>query len=134
MGDIGQAPSAALWYQMVQTKAWGGAAAIVAPVPSGVGAAASLAPAPPCRCATQGKGDVFELADKILEAWYPTVEIGDKRGVVLLVTSAKEGALAGGPTFLDTVGDDLIEAIVSENLPGACAISEGKGRSKSDEW
>ncbi|CAI5486278.1 unnamed protein product [Closterium sp. Naga37s-1] len=64
-----------------------------------------------------GKGDVFELADKILESWYPTVEEGDKRGVVLLVTSQKEGAVAGGPTFIDTIGDELFEGIVSENLP-----------------
>ncbi|CAI5460765.1 unnamed protein product [Closterium sp. Yama58-4] len=64
-----------------------------------------------------GKGDVFELADKILESWYPTVEEGDKRGVVLLVTSQKEGAVAGGPTFVDTIGDDVFEGIVSENLP-----------------
>ena len=67
---------------------------------------------------SQGKGDVFELADKILESWYPTLEVGDKRGVVLLVTSQKEGAVAGGPTFLNAVGDDLLEAVVSENLPG----------------
>ena len=67
---------------------------------------------------SQGKGDVFELADKILESWYPTLEVGDKRGVVLLVTSQKEGAVAGGPTFLDAIGDDLLEAVVSENLPG----------------
>ncbi|GJP51330.1 hypothetical protein CLOM_g10488 [Closterium sp. NIES-68] len=64
-----------------------------------------------------GKGDVFELADKILESWYPTVEEGDKRGVVLLVTSQKEGAVAGGPSFIDTVGDEVFEGIVSENLP-----------------
>ncbi|CAI7794563.1 unnamed protein product [Closterium sp. NIES-53] len=64
-----------------------------------------------------GKGDVFELADKILESWYPTVEEGDKRGVVLLVTSQKEGAVAGGPTFIETIGDEVFEGIVSENLP-----------------
>eukprot|EP00475_Leptophrys_vorax_P030075 TRINITY_DN4477_c0_g1_i1.p1 TRINITY_DN4477_c0_g1~~TRINITY_DN4477_c0_g1_i1.p1 ORF type:complete len:283 (-),score=20.85 TRINITY_DN4477_c0_g1_i1:330-1178(-) len=64
-----------------------------------------------------GKGDVFELADKILETWYPTLEEGDKRGVLLLVTSQKEGAVAGGPSFIDAVGDELLEAVVSENLP-----------------
>ncbi|CAI5952581.1 unnamed protein product [Closterium sp. NIES-65] len=64
-----------------------------------------------------GKGDVFELADRILESWYPTVEEGDKRGVVLLVTSQKEGAVAGGPTFIETIGDEVFEGIVSENLP-----------------
>lgn len=64
-----------------------------------------------------GKGDVFELADKVLESWYPTIEEGDKRGVILLVTSQKEGAVSGGPSFLDALGDDVIEGVVSENLP-----------------
>eukprot|EP00271_Cylindrocystis_brebissonii_P010306 TRINITY_DN26479_c0_g1_i1.p1 TRINITY_DN26479_c0_g1~~TRINITY_DN26479_c0_g1_i1.p1 ORF type:complete len:291 (-),score=49.75 TRINITY_DN26479_c0_g1_i1:553-1425(-) len=63
------------------------------------------------------KGDVFEFADQIIEKWYPTIEEGDKRGVVLLITTAKEGAIAGGPAFNDAIGDDLLEAIISENLP-----------------
>lgn len=63
------------------------------------------------------KGDVFELADKVIETWYPTLEEGNKRAVVLLITTAKEGAVAGGPAFNEAVGDDLLEAIVAENLP-----------------
>eukprot|EP00270_Netrium_digitus_P008213 TRINITY_DN243_c0_g1_i4.p1 TRINITY_DN243_c0_g1~~TRINITY_DN243_c0_g1_i4.p1 ORF type:complete len:309 (+),score=92.72 TRINITY_DN243_c0_g1_i4:62-928(+) len=63
------------------------------------------------------KSDVFEFADDVLETWYPTVEEGDKRAVLLLVTSQKEGAVSGGPTFLSTIGDDILEAVVSENLP-----------------
>eukprot|EP00897_Mesotaenium_endlicherianum_P006084 jgi/Mesen1/5503/ME000277S04716 len=63
------------------------------------------------------KGDVFEFADNVLEKWYPTIEEGDKKGVVLLVTTAKEGAIAGGPSFSKTIGDQLLEAVIAENLP-----------------
>jgi uncharacterized membrane protein YgcG len=47
----------------------------------------------------QSRGDVFEYADNLLEKWYPTLEEGDKKGVLVLITTAKEGAVAGGPTF-----------------------------------
>lgn len=63
------------------------------------------------------KSDVFEFADQLLEKWYPTVEEGDKKGVVVLVTTQKEGAVTGGPKFSKTIGDGLLEALVSENLP-----------------
>lgn len=63
------------------------------------------------------KGDVFGFADQIIEKWYPTVADGNKKGVVLLVTTAKEAAVAGGPEFNRVIGDDLLEAIISENLP-----------------
>ena len=66
----------------------------------------------------QSKGDVFGFADQIIEKWYPTVDLGNKKGVVLLVTTAKEAAVAGGPEFNKVIGDDLLEAIISENLPG----------------
>jgi len=61
--------------------------------------------------------DAFEFSDKVLEKWYPTKELGDKKGVLLIVSSGKEGALSGGPTFLKSVGNDLLESIVSENIP-----------------
>lgn len=43
---------------------------------------------------------------QVLEGWYPSAEEGDKRGVVLVVTAAKEGAVTGGKSFLD-VGDQM---------------------------
>eukprot|EP00798_Chlamydomonas_sp_ICE-L_P008185 gene8185-1443_t len=61
--------------------------------------------------------DAFAFGDKVLETWYPSRELGDKRGVVVIVTAGKEGAVSGGASFLDAIGDDLIESLVSDNIP-----------------
>jgi hypothetical protein len=66
----------------------------------------------------QSKADAFEFADQILERWYPSVEEGNEKGVVVLVTSQKEGAVTGGPAFVQAVGENILDATVSENLPG----------------
>lgn len=66
----------------------------------------------------QSKADAFEFADQILERWYPSVEEGNDKGVVVLVTSQKEGAVTGGPAFVQAVGENILDATVSENLPG----------------
>nr|ABF21087.1 putative thylakoid lumen protein [Selaginella tamariscina] len=63
------------------------------------------------------KADAFEFADQLLEKWYPTVEVGSNKGLVLLVTTQKEGAVTGGPGFTKAVGDKVLESVVSENLP-----------------
>ncbi|VFQ98786.1 unnamed protein product [Cuscuta campestris] len=63
------------------------------------------------------KGDAFEYADQVLEKWYPSVEEGSNIGLVVLVTSQKEGAITGGPEFVKAVGDTVLDATVSENLP-----------------
>ncbi|KAJ8636578.1 hypothetical protein MRB53_010845 [Persea americana] len=63
------------------------------------------------------KADAFEYADQVLEKWYPTVEEGNNKGIVVLVTSQKEGAITGGPKFIQTVGDTILDSTVSENLP-----------------
>ncbi|KAI3452110.1 hypothetical protein Pfo_008775 [Paulownia fortunei] len=63
------------------------------------------------------KADAFEYADQVLERWYPTVEEGNNKGIVVLVTSQKEGAVTGGPEFIKAVGDSVLDATVSENLP-----------------
>ncbi|KAF6135951.1 hypothetical protein GIB67_006843 [Kingdonia uniflora] len=63
------------------------------------------------------KADAFEYADSVLERWYPTVEEGNNKGIVVLVTSQKEGAITGGPAFVKAVGDTILDATVSENLP-----------------
>ncbi|KAL9253676.1 UPF0603 protein, chloroplastic-like protein [Drosera capensis] len=63
------------------------------------------------------KADAFEYADQVLEKWYPTVEEGDNKGIVVLVTSQKEGAVTGGPSFIKAVGEQVLDATVSENLP-----------------
>lgn len=46
------------------------------------------------------ENDAFAFGDKLVEKWYQTVEEGSNKGILLLVTSAKEGALTGGPSFL----------------------------------
>lgn len=66
----------------------------------------------------QSKADAFEYADQVLEKWYPSIEEGNNKGVVVLVTSQKEGAITGGPAFIQAVGDTILDATVSENLPG----------------
>ncbi|CAN6351073.1 unnamed protein product [Urochloa humidicola] len=63
------------------------------------------------------KADAFEYADQVLEKWYPTIEEGSNKGIVVLVTSQKEGAVTGGPAFIKAVGDEILDATVSENLP-----------------
>lgn len=63
------------------------------------------------------KADAFEYADQVLEKWYPTIEEGNNKGIVVLVTSQKEGAVTGGPAFIQAVGDQILDATVSENLP-----------------
>ena len=66
----------------------------------------------------QSKADAFEYADQVLEKWYPTLEEGDKKGIVVLVTSQKEGAITGGPSFIQAVGETVLDSTLSENLPG----------------
>ncbi|XP_019428697.1 PREDICTED: UPF0603 protein At1g54780, chloroplastic-like [Lupinus angustifolius] len=63
------------------------------------------------------KADAFEYADQVLERWYPSVEEGNDKGIVVLVTSQKEGAVSGGPAFVQAVGENILDATVSENLP-----------------
>ncbi|KAK9137111.1 hypothetical protein Sjap_007705 [Stephania japonica] len=63
------------------------------------------------------KADAFEYADQVLERWYPSIEVGNKKGIVVLVTSQKEGAITGGPAFIEAVGNSVLDATVSENLP-----------------
>ncbi|CAM8922887.1 unnamed protein product [Rhodiola kirilowii] len=63
------------------------------------------------------KADAFEYADQLLERWYPTIEEGDNKGIVVLVTSQKEGAITGGPSFIKAVGDTILDSTVAENLP-----------------
>ncbi|GBG80342.1 hypothetical protein CBR_g30711 [Chara braunii] len=63
------------------------------------------------------KADAFEFSDELLEKWYPTVEEGTNKGIVVLVTTQKEGAVAGGPSFIQSVGDDILDSVCTVNLP-----------------
>ncbi|KAG1668084.1 hypothetical protein FOA52_010494 [Chlamydomonas sp. UWO 241] len=67
--------------------------------------------------------DTYTFVDKVrrergvLEGWYPSAEAGDKRGVVLVVTAAKEGAITGGKSFMGNLGDELLESLTVDNIP-----------------
>ena len=61
--------------------------------------------------------DPYAFGDKVLETWYPTLEEGNTKGNFLLVKSAKEAAVVGGPQFLKAVGNDVLDSILSKNLP-----------------
>lgn len=63
------------------------------------------------------KADAFEYADQVLERWYPTVEEGNNKGIVVLITSQKEGAITGGPAFIQAVSENVLDSIISDNLP-----------------
>jgi hypothetical protein len=41
---------------------------------------------------------------QVLENWYPTPEEGKDKGVLLVVTSGKEGAISGGKNFMTVSG------------------------------
>ena len=61
--------------------------------------------------------DPYAFGDKVLETWYPTLEEGNTKGNFLLVKSAKEAAVVGGPQFLKAVGNDVLDSILSKNVP-----------------
>lgn len=64
---------------------------------------------PHCLC-------VRVLFRQILEKWYPTRELGDKKAVLLLVKTSKEGALSAGPGFSNALGD-LVDSVSGDNIP-----------------
>lgn len=61
--------------------------------------------------------DPFAFADKVESSWYPDAKKASNTGLLLVVTSGKEGALTGGDKFLQAVGDELLDSIVSDNIP-----------------
>mmetsp|Transcript_1948 Transcript_1948/g.6813 ORF Transcript_1948/g.6813 Transcript_1948/m.6813 type:complete len:276 (+) Transcript_1948:195-1022(+) len=65
----------------------------------------------------QFQTDPFAFADKVIETWYPTAELGNKKAVFVIVKTTKEAALVGGPAFGKALGDDVLESIITENVP-----------------
>jgi uncharacterized protein len=53
----------------------------------------------------------------VLDAWYPSPEAGANKGMLLVVTTSKEGAVTGGKAFNAAVGDDLVESVIGDNIP-----------------
>jgi len=60
------------------------------------------------------ESDAFAFGDKLVSKWFP----GDtkNKGVLLVVTSGKDGALTGGESFMSAIGDDLIDSVIGENV------------------
>ena len=46
------------------------------------------------------ENDAFAFGDKLIEKWYPTVQQGNDKGLLLIATTAKDGAVTGGPAFM----------------------------------
>jgi len=61
--------------------------------------------------------DGFAFGDKILARWYPDKAEADKKGIMIVVTTGKDGAITGGPAFIQKVGDSLIDSVIGENIP-----------------
>jgi len=59
------------------------------------------------------ESDAFAFGDKLVAKWFPG---DDSKGILLMVTSAKDGALTGGQKFMGAIGDDLIDSVVGENV------------------
>jgi uncharacterized membrane protein YgcG len=67
----------------------------------------------------QFETDAFAFADKVIEKWYPTAAEGNKKAVLLIVKSTKEGALVAGPELNKKLGA-LVDSITGENIPILC--------------
>ena len=61
------------------------------------------------------ENDAFAFGDKVVEKWYGTVEQGDKKGILVVVTTGKDGALTGGPAFMKVLHPGAQQ---SDQLPG----------------
>lgn len=58
--------------------------------------------------------DAFSFTEKILKKWYKTNN--DDKGIVLVITAGKDGAVLGGDKFMNALGDDLIDGVVGGNI------------------
>jgi hypothetical protein len=61
------------------------------------------------------ENDAFAFGDKVIEKWYPTVEEGGKKGILVLVTSGKDGSLTGGPAFMKVLPPRSHSGAAGEN-------------------
>lgn len=61
------------------------------------------------------ESDAFAFGDKLVSKWFPGSS-SENKGLLLVVTSAKDGALTGGQKFMGAVGDDLIDSVVGDNV------------------
>ena len=47
--------------------------------------------------------DSFAFGDKLLAKWYPDSSEADKKGIMIIVTTGKDGAITGGPGFMQVL-------------------------------
>lgn len=59
--------------------------------------------------------DAYSFSEKILKKWYKGTDSSQK-GLVLIITTGKDGAVLGGDKFMNTLGDDLIDGVVGGNI------------------
>lgn len=45
------------------------------------------------------EADAFAFGDKLIAKWFPEKTDADKKGVLIVVTTGKDGAITGGPSF-----------------------------------
>eukprot|EP00793_Prasinoderma_coloniale_P001631 PRCOL_00003436-RA len=64
--------------------------------------------------------DVYSFSETILKKWYPDEADRSNKGVLLIVTSANEGAIAAGPNFQSKISGDLVDSIEQANIPYYC--------------
>jgi hypothetical protein len=62
----------------------------------------------------------FKYLQTLTRVWnthrYPNKGDANKKGVLLVVTSGKDGALTGGPDLTSALGDAFVDSIVGENI------------------
>jgi len=59
--------------------------------------------------------DVFGFSEKLFSKWHKSNQ-GSKNGLLLVVTTGKDGALVGGDSFMKSLGEDLVDSVVSDNI------------------
>lgn len=52
------------------------------------------------------------------------IEEGNNKVIGVLVTSQKKGAVTGGTVFIQSVGENILDASISENLHGMYALQQ----------
>ena len=74
------------------------------------------------------ESDAFAFGDKLIEKWYGTVEKGSNKGILLVVTTNKDGALTGGPKFLKVCSCSARQKLERGSCSGGEGQQQGHGR------
>lgn len=62
--------------------------------------------------------DAFAFGDKALEQWYKGDKDADKKGVLIVVSAGKEGAVSGGAKFIE------VRELTGTSLQGTAACMQ----------